>query len=133
MKTARAIVTFVFLMSLLVIVCGYSGCAPGSLTSTLPTEPSPTEPPSYETLARDGFVYSSLPRITSEDLKLQLDSGTEIILIDTRSEYKFKMGHLTAAINITYAIDSPYPGAEEGMDKQLATLPNDAMKVLYCD
>jgi hypothetical protein len=43
------------------------------------------------------------------------------------------MGHLAGAINITYSINSPYPGAEEEMDRELARLPNDALKVFYCD
>ena len=40
---------------------------------------------------------------------------------------------MARAINITYAVDSPYPDAEDAMDRELAALPNDALKVLYCD
>ena len=62
-----------------------------------------------------------------------MDKGEKMILVDNRSEYKFKAGHLAGAINITNAVDSPYPDAETTMEKELATLPDDALKVLYCD
>jgi len=91
------------------------------------------ESPSFEILVKDGFVYPSIPRISAEELKRLFDSVEKIILIDNRNEYKFKTGHLPGAINITYAVDSPYPGTEEEMDSELSTLPNDTLKILYCD
>ena len=130
MKTVKIIAVLFFLLSLTVMAWG---CSTNTLSSTVPVEPTLTVSPSYETLIKDGFADPSMPRITSEDLKLQLDSGEEIILIDSRSEYKLKMGYLPGAISIRYAINSPYPGEEEEMDGKLAALPNDKMKVLYCD
>jgi hypothetical protein len=133
MKTTLAIATLIFLMSLVVTACGPSGRSPASLTTTLPAEPTSAEPPSYEALVKGGFTDPSVPRITSEDLKLRLDRGEKTILIDTRADWKVEMGHLPGSINIHYASDSPYPGAEEAMDKELSALPNDVLKVLYCN
>jgi rhodanese-related sulfurtransferase len=133
MKTVKIIAALFFLLSLPVMACGCSGNTPSSTVSTVPVESALTVSPSYEILIKDGFADPSMPRITSEDLKLQLDSGEEIILIDSRSEYKIKMGYLPGAISIRYAINSPYPGEEDEMDRKLAALPNDTMKVLYCD
>jgi hypothetical protein len=89
--------------------------------------------PSYQTLLKGAFAYASIPRITAEELKLRLDHGEDIVVIDNRSHWKFSMGHLPAATNISYAIDSPFPGAEEEMDLKLAALSDDALKVFYCD
>jgi rhodanese-related sulfurtransferase len=84
-------------------------------------------------LVKNGFVDAAIPRITAEELKLRLDRGEKTILIDTRADWKFEMGHLPEATNIHYAIDSPFPGEEEAMDRELAALPDDALKVLYCN
>ena len=133
MKSASVIATLIFFVSLLTIA---SGCTNRAAHSSLPrqtTKMVAAESPSFEILVKDGFVYASIPRISAEELKRLLDSGDEIILVDNRSEYKFKMGHLAGAINITYAVDSPYPGTEEEMDSELSTLPNDTLKILYCD
>ena len=92
----------------------------------------PSDPP-QEVLAKDGFVDPAIPRITAEELKLRLDKRQPIIVIDNRREAKFQMGHLRGAINIPYAIESLYAGAEDAMDRELAALPHDALKVLYCD
>ena len=124
---------FVLLASLVA-----TGCASPSTTSpvTASTAPSSTtefEAPSYEALVKGGFTDPSVPRITSEDLKKRLDTGDKIILIDTRKDSWFEEGHLAGSINIHYAINSPIPGAEEAMDKELSALPNDVLKVLYCN
>ncbi len=66
-------------------------------------------------------------------MKQRLDRGDKLILIDNRTAYKFKMGHLPGAINITNAVDSPCPDAEATMEKELAALPDDTLKILYCD
>ena len=120
-------------MSLLAAACGSPGRTPASALTTVPAEPAAEESPSYEALVKGGFTDPSVPRITSADLKLRLDRGEKTILIDTRADWKFEMGHLPGSINIHYAINSPNPGAEEAMDKELLALPNDVLKVLYCN
>jgi hypothetical protein len=122
MKTAPAIAAFMLLVSLMIV-----GCGNPSAVTTAPAE----TPPSYQSLAADAFIDPAIPRITAAELKLRL--GSAVIIVDNRSEYKFKAGHLAGALNITYSIDSPYPGAEEEMDRELARLPKDVLKVFYCD
>ncbi len=119
MKTVLVVAVLVVSLGL-VTACGKSPPA---------AEPSP----SYETLVEGGFADPAVPRITAEDLKHRLDRGEKMLLIDNRSEYKFKTGHLAGAINIAYAIESLIEGAEEAMDQQLAALPKDVLLVLYCD
>ena len=133
MKKAAAIAVLTLLASLLAAACGSSGRSPASAFTTAPAEPAAAESPSYEELVKGGFTDPSVPRITSEDLKLRLDRGEKTILIDTRADWKVEMGHLPGSINIHYAINSPIPGAEEAMDKELSALPNDVLKVLYCN
>jgi len=133
MKKAAAIAVSTLLMSLLAAACGSPGRTPASALTTVPAEPAAEESPSYEALVKGGFTDPSVPRITSADLKLRLDRGEKTILIDTRADWKFEMGHLPGSINIHYAINSPSPGAEEAMDKELSALPNDVLKVLYCN
>ena len=132
MKTSPAIAALMILVSLLVTACGPSGRTPASPVTTMPAATTPAEP-SYEDLVKGGFVNPSIPRILPEELKLLLDKGGKLILVDNRSESKFKMGHLPGAINIANAVDSPYPDAETTMEKELAALPDDTLKVLYCD
>jgi hypothetical protein len=126
MKTAPAIAAFMVLVSLMV-----GGCGRPSVVTTPSAETQPAESPTYQALAAGAFIDPAIPRITAADLKSRL--GSAVIVVDNRSEYKFKEGHLAGAINITYSVNSPYPGAEEEMDRDLARLPNDALKVFYCD
>ena len=134
MKTVPAIAALMLLASLLVTACGNANGAPASAIPVPTSGDTLAESnPSYGALVRDGFFDPSIPRITAEDLKRQLDSGREMIIIDNRRDSKFRWGHVPGAINITYAVDSPYPGEEEAMDRELAALPNDALKILYCD
>ena len=120
---ARAVVVLALLMSVLAAACG----GPNTPTTAVPT------PPSRDELAKGGFVYPAIPRITAEELKLRIDRKEPLIVIDNRSVYKFQAGHLAGAFNITYSIDSPYAGAEEDMDRKLVALPDDVLKVFYCD
>ena len=99
-----------------------------------PTEqPESTAAPSYEALVHAGFTDPSMPRITAADLKIRLDRGDQIILIDTRTASKFRDGHLAGAVNIANAVNSPVADDEAEMERALATLPDGIMKVLYCD
>ncbi len=122
MKRAVAVV-LVFVAGLLPVACG------GAST---PTTVIPT-PPSSEALKEGGYVYPGIPRITAEELRVRLDEKQPMIVIDNRNAYKFNAGHLAGAFSITDAIDSPYSGAEEEMDQKLAALPDDVLKVFYCD
>ncbi len=114
-----------------------TACVPPGRSTTLPvTTPNPTtgsEAPSYEALVKGQFVNPSIPRITAEDLKLRIDRGDQIVLIDTRTASKFGLGHLRGAVNIADAVDSPFPDAESAMQAKLASLPAEGLKVLYCD
>ncbi len=133
MKKAAAIAVSTLLMSLLAAACGSPGRSPASALTAAPAGLAAEESPSYETLVKGGFTDPSVPRITSEDLKQRLDRGEKIILIDTRKDSWFEEGHLPGSMNIHYAINSPVPGAEEAMDKELLALPKDVLKVLYCN
>lgn len=129
-KTALVIAALLSLTGLFAMACRSPGPSSASPVTTLPAS---AESPSYEVLVKGEFVDPSIPRITAEDLKQRLDRADKFILIDNRTEYKFKMGHLPGAVNITNAVDSPYPDAEATMEKQLAALPDDTLKILYCD
>ena len=137
MKAVLIIVALLFLVSLPVTGCGNANGAPASTITTETIKPAIPEPDlSYDALLKGGFVDPAIPRITAEDLKFRLDKGEGIIIIDTRSDRLYgwyEMGHLPGAINIHYAIDSAIPGAEEKMDRELEALPNEVLKVLYCN
>ncbi len=124
---------FVLLASLVATGCASPSTTSPVTASTAPFSTTEFEAPSYEALVKGGFTDPSVPRITSEDLKQKLDRGEKTILIDTRKDSWFEEGHLAGSINIHYAINSPIPGAEEAMDKELLALPNDVLKVLYCN
>ncbi len=122
-----------FLLSLSITACGPSDPAPASSVPSTAELSSSNSSPTYEDLVKGEFVYPWIPRISAEDLKLKMDRGEKLILIDNRTEYKFKAGHLAGASSISFAIRSPFPGAEEEMDSRLAKLPKDTLKILYCD
>ncbi len=82
-------------------------------------------------LIREGYSHPEIPRITCEDLKQQMDSSSDFIIVDTRVESLFQAGHLAGAINIPYATGTPE--AFDVMDQQLATLPDNKLKIFYCD
>lgn len=124
-------------MVFLVVLLAAAACvSPGRSTTTRITSPPPTtgfEAPSYEALVKGEYINPSIPRITAEDLELRIDRGDKIFLIDTRTASKYSLGHLRGAINITDAVDSPFPDAEAAMEAELAAVPDDVLKVLYCD
>jgi len=127
--------TLVAFLLALVTAPGMAACAGGSPAPPPPASTLQTAeaPPSYQLLVTDNFADPSVPRITASDLKARLDLGDSIILIDTRSESKFKTRHLAGAVSIRYAVNSPFPGEEDAMETALAALPDHVLKVLYCD
>ncbi len=115
--------------------CGHSVVL-STATNSPPTVSIPatiiadSDPP-YEVLAKDGYVYPEIPRLTCDDLKQKIDKSSDFIIIDDRGDSLFKKAHIPGAINIPYAIGTQ--SAEEAMDKQLTTLPDDKLKIIYCD
>ena len=109
-------------MLLLSISCTESG---GTATTTTTTTGIPG-PPSPEELAAQGFLLPELPRITCEQLKQMVDNGEPLVVVDTRMEFFFNMGHLPQSVNIIYWSDEENP---EGF----LALPKDRPIVFYCD
>ncbi len=87
--------------------------------------------PSPEVLAKEGFAFPEIPRITCEELKQLIDKEDDFVLVDTRAEISFKGEHLKGAINIP---GTPVPPLTEQMIKtKLSMLPGDKLIVFYCD
>jgi predicted sulfurtransferase len=114
----------ILLFSLILLA---SSCSPPGDTTT-PT--STTSNTTTSTTTTETYVLPDIPRITCEELKLQMDSSADLILIDTRDESEFNMGHLAGAINIPINVSTP----EEitALEQQLAALPDNKLKVFYC-
>ena len=62
--------------------------------------------------------------VDSWDLKMALDSGERIIVIDARSPESFQRAHVPGAINIPHRTMSV---------ETTAKLPKEALVVVYCD
>jgi hypothetical protein len=102
------------------------GCTGPGGTAVATTTTEIPGPPSQEELAAQDFKHPELPRITSEQLKNMMDNGETLLLVDTRDELMFNLGHLPETINITL----------EPEDKQTArflSLPKDRTIIFYCD
>lgn len=63
-----------------------------------------------------------VPRIAPQELKRQLDSGQEIVVVDTRSAAEYQQRRIPGAVSI--------PANE--MALRLDELPRDQEIVLYC-
>jgi rhodanese-related sulfurtransferase len=101
-------------------------------SETLTTTTTSTSVESFtEMLIREGFSNPEIPRITCEDLKQLMDISSDFVIVDTRANPVFNMGHLAGAINILY--NNATPEAFEIMDQQLATLPDNKLIIIYCD
>lgn len=72
---------------------------------------------------------STIPRITSEELKETIDKGASPVIIDTRAASAYKAEHLPGAINIFL---NP---AGDPFERQMTfmSLPADKPLVIYCD
>jgi len=78
---------------------------------------------------KEEVVLPDLPRITAEDLRQMIDSGDELVTVDTRDGGSYGAGHIKGAINIYYDPTSD-PMARQMM---LIALPMDKLIVTYCD
>ena len=111
-------ILFVIFSAVLVL----SACGGGTTTTTTGIP----EPPSPEELAEQGFLLPDLPRKTSEQLKYMIDNGEPVVIVDTRLEFFYNMGHIPQSINIVYDPNNVNP---EGF----LALPKDVPIVFYCD
>jgi guanyl-specific ribonuclease Sa len=94
-----------------------------SITSTL--DPSVGAPTNAELAAQD-FISPELPRITAERLKQFMDNGEPFVLVDTRIEFLFNMGHLPQSIDIPFQ-------PEDEQTSSFLLLPKDRFIIFYCD
>ena len=113
-------------MLLLSISCtGPAGTATTTTTTTTTTTGIPG-PPSPEELAAQGFLLPELPRITCEQLKQMMDNEEPLVVVDTRLEFFFNMGHLPQSINIQFQL-------EDEQTTSFLALPKDRPIIFYCD
>jgi len=98
-----------------------------TITTSIPTTPDASPgAPSIEELTEDGFISPELPRITAERLKQFMDSGESFVLVDTRIEFLFSIGHLPQSINIPFQ-------PEDKRTASFLMLHKDRLIIFYCD
>jgi len=116
------------LFVLFAITLVLAACSGGSVTTSINTTTTTgiPGPPSPEELAAQDFVLPELPRITCEQLKQMMDNGEPLVVVDTRLEFFFNMGHLPQSIDI------PFQPEDEQTARFLA-LPKDRPIIFYCD
>ena len=115
------------IFSLLATILVLGACTGSGETTTNPTTTTAIpEPPSAEELAQQGFLMPELPRMTCERLKQMIDDGEPLVVVDTRIEFFFNMGHIPQSVNIIY-------WAEEEEPQGFFTLPKDRPIIFYCD
>jgi len=66
-------------------------------------------------------TVDDIPRITVEELKTELDSGS-VTVIDVRSERSYEAAHIPGSINIP----------ESDIESRLGELDKDQLIVIYC-
>lgn len=103
-------------------------------TSTTPPQPAETAaaetsegaaaPLPTPTLAGKGLPasYEEIQRIPPEELKALIESGADVLVVDTQPEGAYDMGHIPGAINFPWAMEIPEP----------TNLPKDKLLILYC-
>ncbi len=130
MKTLllRPILFGLFSITLVLAACSDGSVTDGTVTFSINTTTATgiPGPPSAEELAAQDFVLPELPRITNEQLKQMMDNGEPLVLVDTRLEFFFNMGHLPQSVNMSYQLE----------DEQIASLlalPKDRPIIIYCD
>lgn len=110
-----------------VTVSGCDGGSTGSITplttATAPISASSDLTPSF--LAANGYMLPDLPRITSEELKMKLDQGEAVTIVDVRPRVGFKLFSIAGAINV------PNEPEDESI-AGLRYLPKDRLIVFYC-
>ena len=82
--------------------------------------------PSAEELAAQSSISPELPRITAERLKQFMDNGESFVVVDTRLEFFYNMGHIPQSINIPFE-------PEDERTVEFLTLPKDRLIIFYCD
>jgi rhodanese-related sulfurtransferase len=94
---------------------------PGTTTATTP--PATTTP----TLPEVDLVRPEVLRITAEEMKSLMDSGKDVVVVDTRAGIDFEKGHINGAINIpTFPLGL-------SLEQKLLRLPENQLIVFYCD
>ncbi len=127
------------LIMLTIAVAFVSACArqaPASTSSSPTISPAPlaqtsVAPPSPEELAKGKYTLPDMPRITAETLKVMMDRGDAITLIDARSNVMYALGHLPGSLNIP--VTSVASLVEQSVTDSLLQLPKDRLLVFYCD
>ncbi len=80
------------------------------ITSCSPQESSttPLETPSSANLSPSSYL-PEVPRISVEEVKAKLDAGSNIVIIDSRSENAYNESHIVGAISMPLAdMAEPY-------------------------
>jgi hypothetical protein len=130
LKTKLQMASFVIFLTLTAVGCTPPVDVSTPTASSSPPAVTPAHNPSYEILAGGGYAYPDIPRTTSEDLRAQIDWDSSPLIIDLRDASSYTKGHLAGAISIPYAISVSGAAA---MDRQLTELPDDKLKIFYCD
>ena len=78
--------------------------------------------------ADEALPHPEVLRITPQELKALIDSGTPPVIVDTRDGLSYSVGHVPGAINIYY---DP-AGDPMNREMMLVALPMDKLVVLYC-
>ena len=111
---------------MLLLSFGCTGSVETATTTTTTTTTGIPGPPSPEELATQGFLLPELPRITCEQLKQMMDNEEPLVVVDTRLEFFFNMGHLPQSINMPYQL-------EDEQTARFLALPKDKPVIFYCD
>lgn len=70
-------------------------------------------------------MQADIPRISIQELKKMMDSGTEVIILDTQPKGVYAEGHIKGAISL--------PWKSQIALEDVWSLPSDALIVTYCD
>ena len=95
-----------------------------SLGVTIPVLPSPTPKPLVSLPGQQNAPTTSdeVPRITAQEVKSLLDSGRDIVIVDTRDPEFFESKHILGAISMPYST----------VEQQFGELPRGKTVVFYC-
>lgn len=95
-------------------------------TPTIQNTLAITQAPSADVLAEQGFEKPQIPRLTAWQLNKMLENGDQLVVIDTRDDFFYGLGHIPESINIDW-----HP---ETLDtNRLLELPQDKQIIFYCD
>lgn len=84
-------------------------------------------------LLADWSVEGQLAQESEVDLVISLDEARDqyfsqtAVFLDARSPESYKTGHIMGAVNL------PWEAVDECLDAVTATIPQDAMIIIYCD